>query len=490
MVKKALLLIITAILVSAGFVIYYFITNPKSTSILNHVPADANSVLFLDIKGLATKLAIDEISSSQKSSGKLLNMLPDSLKEIDFANSGLNLFESAVVFAKEEQQGLGLYALLPVVDSKQLLQFIDSLQLSHDLEIDKSRNGTFVYSERYSVLAAFNRSIFIATKTDSTEHIEAKQRIQNILNIKPENSFGNDSLFVNKLSRNHDVFMYSTPYKYIKGNIASILNDNIKSSSFWVSFEDGKIKIKSEIKQKKGGLLNEALSNQENNIQTLKQNDSTGLNLALNVKPEPFLKLINGISKVKFNYDKVPIIKAWNGAVNIIFNKGKIIESEYVSYEYDDDFNKVEVRKIVKNKIIDVQANIGTDKTKKDSLLKKYKFPKDGKDSLLYTGSNFIISSIDNGYLCYNKHLDLPKLTDEKTDTHFLFTLTKPIATNILKELNIINDSSIYNQLDFNQFKIVANKKEFIESELTLQFNDNSRNAFFIVMEQILEFKK
>lgn len=250
-----------------------------------------------------------------------------------------------------------------------------------------------------------------------------------------------------------------------------------------IRFKDGKLEFKAELTAKKGSLLEKLFNVPEKELPLLDISDTCTLNTVFNINPQAFFQIIEQYSSVKVNHKKVPFFTSWDGRANLAVNGVKTIENEYISYDFDDDFNKIEIKKTIKDKIWDIQAVMGVDETALGSVFKQAKIYKSKKDTFLFKGSNFILKKSGNDYLCYNKHINRPKLQGMSKTENISVKLNYGNFIPLLKEFGIKSDSLWISKLDFEKLKLSVNKKEFIDISCSFYFADKERSSFFSIAE-------
>ncbi len=481
MKKKFIFFIIPAV-VLAFIAIYYFFSGTKETELLSKVPKNAKSILVIDIKGLSTRLLVDELSSDEKSAEKLTEMIPDSLQEIDFSNSGINLLNKAVLFTTELNADIWVNLLLPISNYKKFTEFKDSLIATG--EFTKREKGDFIISKRYQLAVNWDKN-FVHVSNCTFYPVNSVSGLIETLKLPQNMSVLNDSVFMSKLSGDYDFFLYATPYENHPKKSAEIINSNISKSFSSIRFYDGELVIDAEIELKKGSLIDSIFTNKENPAKTIQHNDSSSFTTTLNVEVKPFFQFLEQFSAIKFNKNKIPLLKAWNGSANMIVNPSKFIENEFVSYEFDDNFNKVEIKKITKEKVNNIQVNFGVEKAALKKVVAKNRFFKDGKDTLLFKGANFTVKGNGESFRCYNKHLEKPKLTDETNDASLAIWLDYEKFLPFLSDFRVQTDSLWLNKFEIKNIELEANRKESLNVKLKVFFKNEDKNAFFIIAEQL-----
>ncbi len=480
--KKRLLFILIPIIALAAVIVYFLFSGTKETDLLSKVPKYAKSVLVIDIKGLSTKLLVDELTSDEKSAGKLAEMLPDSLPDIDFTNSGINLLDKAALFTIEFNQDIWVNLLLPLSDYQTFINFKDSLVATGDFT--QRTNGDFLVSEKYKLTVNWNNN-FVHISNCTFYPINSINGLIETLNLAPKMSILTDSVFTSKLSGDYDFFLYSTPYENHPKKTAQLISSNFAKSFSYIRFYDGELVINTEIELKKGSLADSVFKDKKNPVKAIQPNDSTGLTASLNINAESFFKFLEQFSSVKFDKDKIPLLMAWSGSASFALNSSQLIENEFISYEFDDNFNKVEVRKVTKEKVTDLQANLGIDKAVIDKVLSDKKIYKEGKDTLLFKGAGFVVKDKAESFLCYNRHLNQPQLADRTNDASVTMWLDYKKFLPILNDYRVQTDSLWLNRFDIENIELEVNKPENLQVNLKVSFKNKDKNAFFNIAEKI-----
>ncbi len=480
--KKKLLFIFIPILVLALTIIFFLFSGTKETDLLSKVPKYAKSVLVIDIKGLSTRLLVDELTSDEKSVDKLAKMLPDSLPDVDFSNSGINLLDKAALFTIEFNSDIWINLLLPLSDYQAFINFKDSLVATGDFT--QRPNGDFLVSEKYKLAVNWNKN-FVHVSNCTFYPIHSVHGLIEVLNLASNMSILTDSVYTNKLSGDYDFFLYSTPYENHPGERAQLIQSNFTKSFSYIKFYDGELVINTEIELKKGSLIDSVFAGMKNPVKTIQYDDSTSFTVSLSVNTEPFFQFLEQFSTVKFNRIKIPLLKAWNGGASIALNQSQLIENAFVSYEFDDDFNKVEVKKVTKEKVHDFQVNLGVDKAELEKVFSQNKIYKEGNDTLLFKGANFILKENGGGFLCYNKHLVKPQLAKDQKDASLNIWLNYDSFLRSLSDFGIKTDTVWLNKFEIDNIELEADKNENLKLNLKVLFKNKDKNAFFNVAEKM-----
>ncbi|NJO88841.1 MAG: hypothetical protein HC831_07685 [Chloroflexia bacterium] len=230
--KKLIFILIPSLLLTL-VIIYFLFSGTKETDLLSKVPKYAKTVLVIDIKGLSAKLLVDELTSDEKSADKLAEMLPDSLPNVDFTNSGINLLDKAALFTIEFNHHIWLNLILPLSNYQIFINFKDSLIATGDFK--KMTTGDFLISDKYKLAVNWDQN-FVHISNCTFYPIHSVHGLIEVLNLAPNMSILTDSVFTSKLSGDYDFFLYSTPYENHPEKSAPLLNSNFAKSFSYINF--------------------------------------------------------------------------------------------------------------------------------------------------------------------------------------------------------------------------------------------------------------
>jgi len=483
--KKLTIILLIATFTMVIVAISFFLSRDKESDLLSKVPANANSIIVIDAQTLSTKLFIDELASDTKSADKLSKMIPDSLADIDLSVSGISLFDKIVLFTTQNtyNYSISVNLILRIENIEKFNEFIDNLAENTVLDVVKKEKERFAWSKRYKMAISWNKNFVVASFL-SENPIPGKKNLNKILALKKEESIMMDSSFMNKQAADFDMLLYSLPYSLHPIKYQQFIQSNIKSVFLLLKFNDGKLEIQTDLFVKKESLLEKLFSIAEKKPALLKILDSSALSATLNVNPYAFFQIIEQYSSVKLNRKKMPHITAWDGRTNFNINGIKYIEKEYISYEFDDDFNKIEVKKTIIDKVWDIEAILGVNKLILDSVLQQTRIHKSKKDTLLFKGSNFVIKKAGNSYLCFNKHFNRPEIWERSKIDNISIDLDYSKFIPLLNEFGINSDSLWLNKLAIKKFELTVNQKENINISCSIYFADKEKNSLFSIVDR------
>lgn len=485
MYKKRKIILLFVVIISTVAAIYFSLLQDKKDNILAKVPNNAKSVLVVDLQALSSKLLFDELTSGSKNAGKLAKMMPDTLAEIDWLASGISLSEKAILFSTEDitGQSIRLHLLLRVSKAKKFNSFIDSLSKNLNLE---SINEKVLWSSNFNSSIAWNDDFVLLSFFSKNKKQEARLS-KDILLLNKEGSIMTDNNFMKKQTAGFDILLYNKPYTRYPKKQNKFIRENIESMVSLIHFNDGELKLESELIPIGGSLLEKLFTVYKKPLPNFSILDSSILEASLDIEAQAFFQITDKLVPIKFNNKKIPLLAAWDGRARLSLNGSKLIENEYISYEYDDDFNKVERKSVTKDKIWDIRTILGVDENSLDSVLSHVRINKSNNDTLLFKGSNLIIKKTDGSYLCYNRYLDLPKIKEntklDNISIEFDYDKLRSIIKNYEKNTtNFLLDNKMIESFDLH-----INRNTFIDISAGIYFKDKKENAFFSISKMFIE---
>ena len=481
MKKKLLIgLIATVLLMAVAIFIFFF--KKADNNILFKIPGQSKSVLIIDVPAIAKKLFIDEFSKKNNSTRQLAKAIPDSLAAINWNQSGLNLFDKMVLFSLEDSGSISLHFIIKINDLKKYNLFIDKLGNDFKFKTETQNKIKFAYWKSLGILIAWNNEYVSGTRT-SENTIKSKNILEKILSTRKEQSIMTNKVFAQKLVKTHDVMFYSNSYKQNPYKQLNVLNSSLENFVLYIDFNQGKTEINIETFAKKGSPINNLFAKKNNDLNLIKNSDTTALNLYLNVNAEVFSQIFNQYSGIQFKEKDIPLIKAWNGELNLVLDGIKTIENEYISYDFDDNFNKIEIKKKKKDKVLNLKAVASYDQNRFDSIFKFNKPDKDGKDTLLYKGSNYLLKRGNNSFLIYNKLLRKPVLEKKNPNCNISLEADCQKLIKIIEEFGIKTDTKWFKNIPISNIDLNLSNKEEIKLKVNFYFIDKNKNSLFSLVE-------
>jgi hypothetical protein len=474
------IIIATITLIIVAIIVLYF--NKDKENVLNKVPGDAKSILVINASALSKKLFIDDLGKEQKSRTSILKFIPDSIADIDFKKSGISFTDKIVFYTLEDSSEISINFILKIEDNSSFKTFIEELGQKLNFSVEKGDNVKTAFIQSLQLLLVWDENYLSGTRIK--EKMDKKIiSLKNTLKIDPKQSILSDHEFSSLLNSNFDLLFYSKPYKNCYFTKLNSTISDIESISSHILFVDGEVDVKIKIKPKIGSLLDKVFNTSPTNLKTIEKEDSCIANILLNVEPSAFNNLIKLYSSTIFNQKIIPFYEAWNGTASINLNGIKSIKNEYITYDYDDDFNKIEVKKIRINKIPDIKVNIGINSPTFDSIIRTNKPIKSGNDSLLYAGSNYLYRKNVDNLLIYSLQDQYPDLKNGQTNSKLDLELDYQRFIKFLTAFDLQPKNFDLNKIKLSNMILKVEKSETIDISTKLLFNDKEKNAFFAILE-------
>lgn len=456
-----------AIIIAAGL-IYFLLLQKSDNNILNKIPDKASTIAIIDLRTLSSKLFLTEVGSDSGLLKQLSKHVPDSLKSARWTSTGLGLPDKVAFFTIGDTLGDKVHFVTSISSASRFNSFMDDLCAHAKMKINNKHELRWLINTREKLLIAWNDSY--VTGTINSKNIDTSlATLTSILDLQKPQSIMSDSAFVQKQSHEYDIFIFSRKHHYCSFKRLNELNPEIESLVSYIHFNKGQLEVETEIKAQQGSALAKILSAPDRELPTLKT-DSTVLNLKTNVDPTAFQALLNKLQILDFKNTLIPGLNSWDGRLNLFFCGSQSIKANYISYEYDDDFNKIEVAKTVNETMMNIQAAFGQ---KSAPLLIK-----EGKDTLLFKGGNFLFRKQHDYYSTFNKYFTpLTIATEIYPERLSLFVDVKKLQS-ILKEAKI-DMHRIFNRFDVENVDISISADGKMKA--IFNFADKNQNVLYSI---------
>jgi hypothetical protein len=467
-------IIIALLLLAAAGLFYFMFFRKHDYNILFKIPKDATSVAIVDCRSLSSKLFLNSIGSDSGLLKHLNKYVPETLKNVSWSSTGLGIPDKIAFFTLEDtlNDKINYHFLLNISNASRFNQFMEELCSKAGLKINKREDLHWLIYTRKKLLVAWNDKQvtgIITTKTVS----ESLKTLVDILNLQEQQSIMTNSVFVQKLAHKHDIFVFSKRYHYCSVKYLNVLNPEIVSMASYIELNKGKANIETELVTQRGSVLEKMLSAKNIALPVLKT-DSAIINLKTNVDPHAFNDLLNKLKIIDFEAAVIPSLTTWNGSLNLVFSGSKNVKSTYISYEYDDDFNKVEVSKDINETMMNIQAVFGQ--------FTAPKILKEGKDTVLFKGGNFLFSKKQGYYLTYNKHFAPLSVTKENFKAKLTIFIDFKRLRAILKETKK-ETTPFFGRLPVEKSEISIYSGGKIKS--TFYFANKNQNVLYSILDSI-----
>jgi hypothetical protein len=434
---------------------------------------------------LSTDFFLDYIGRDKKSRLRFTQSIPVWLKDINWNKTGIGLPDKIALFSMESANGsqVNIQFIMPLSNAAKFHVFMDTISRKLQLTVNKKRGIKWIYSKPTGFLMAWDNQFVTGTKT--TENIDRRLiSLYNTLTINREQSLMMDSCFSNGAKKKYDVFFYTTPYRYCPVKKLDIINSAVNTLVSFVNFKDGELKATTEINAKAGSNLDNIFIGLNGDCPGLANENKATVHIRMNINPDAFRSFYNQFRFVGFKSGNILGLDAWDGRLSLLFNGTKTIENTFISYEYDNDFNKIETKKIGHEKVLDIQAAAGVNHNILNRLWKRNPPVKEGLDTLLFKGGRFVLKRNGTFYIIYNKEFQRPIPQSITARNNIEITGDYKRLSPILKEMGMESKTDKLDSLTLDRFNISAYKQGNIFVKTNISFADKDINAFFTLLEK------
>ncbi len=443
------------------------------------IPRQAVSVLVIDVPALSAKLLFDEIGSDVKISSRLAKLAPDSLSGIDWNANGLNLFGKLALFTLEDTTSNQVYTsfILSISSTTRFNSFMKNISQKLHFSVNKQNGISVAFCKSLGILAAWNGDFVTGMKTSEKNDKNTAALIQ-VLSTPQQQSIGTDTCFSRKLAGSYDILFYSRAYKHCSVKQLENVNAGMKNITATIIFNKGELEINAEMQTEQGSLPDKIFMKPGGDMGYLADEDNAILNIGLHVNALAFKQFYRTFKTLDIKTN-TPWLAAWDGNVNFVFNGGKNIENEYVTYSYDDNFNKIEKKEIKTDKVLNVQAIVGMNITLTDSLFKVKPLVTKGSDTLVTKGSNLVMTKTGNQFLIYSRYFSKPRKMQKKANVNIHIEANIPQMLQTLKDFGFDTEKPWLKNLDCKSITVNMTKKHNINLNCKLYFSDKNKNSIY-----------
>ena len=347
--------------------------------------------------------------------------------------------------------------------------------------VDKQNGVSVAFCKSLGILAAWNGEFVTGMKTSEKNDKNTTVLIQ-VLSTPQQQSILTDTCFSRKLAGSYDVLFYSRGYEHCPVKPMESVNTGMKNTTATITFNKGELEIKAEMQTKPGSLPDKIFMNTGKEMVYLADEDNAILSIGLYVNAKAFKQFCSTFKTLDIKTN-TPWLAAWDGNLSLVFNGDKNIENEYVTYSYDDNFNKIEKKEIKTDKVLNVQAIVGMNKTLTDSLFKVNPPIKKGSDTLFTKGSNFVMTKTGNQFLIYSRYFSKPRKMQKKANVNISIEANIPQMIQTLKDFGFDTEKPWLKNFDCKEITINMNKKQNINLNCKLYFSDKNKNSIYSLIE-------
>lgn len=383
-----------------------FFATTFAQNLQNHIPKDATFVITLNPSLLNSKVKfakLKEFDFFQMGMSELTKQAGPMASEIkkfinDPAEFGMDMMSSSYLFGKIDGKNFRMGYLLNISDKSKLDELIQTY-IAPMVPIEKSNNVQFVAQEGMSLAWTDKQILISGVELEYSEeeewkaHKERKQMEatawrNNVLSESGTNSIAMNSRFKLSGASTDDVNLFMDYAAFMKlsqelqgggGDPMTAMMTEMMSGfyedaymSTGLNFDKGEIKINSKYFASDAAMdtyreMSDAPYNKKflkyiprenlgmfsyninlgNIIEMVKKSD----NEMLSQYPVYESMAVDALKGMGVDMTADEIYKLWNGDITFVVTGMKDFENEVTSYEFDDDFNKKEVKEMKKERL-------------------------------------------------------------------------------------------------------------------------------------------
>ncbi len=325
---------------------YFIYSNYQKTAVLkNVVHIDAESVLKVDLFDIKKTLVFDAFLSPKYYWDNVEFKKNEKEKDtIDEQNKGINLEPYALVFYTIKNAKNTLFTTLPITNINDFEAYALKYTSDKNISINKG-DYSYAIDKKSKMVYAWNSSYLAIAISPKIVYEDYKQIFDDVL-LENKLISDTDHSFIKKLADSENHITYEN-----------------KDSEIVVNFLDGKAIIE-------GSLFTDSSNNFNSEVKyNALPNASLQLYFDANFGNKTHKKaILNALEDVSFfaknNIDVVTLFNKANGVFDFGIKGTTLQKDTIITYEYDDNFDKVAIKSIQEKQAPIITMNLGV----KDSL--------------------------------------------------------------------------------------------------------------------------
>ncbi len=434
MLKKLIYILLG---VTAILLVTYFARYKQASNFTNRIPATATAVININTRQLEHHLLVDLLTHPSSYIDFTPSIEEDSVEEESFSlTKGISIPKNVLLFTDGNTLGSAWYSsIFELDDETELSRFLVSEKFNKE-----QHDSINLYKKGILIFGIKNNKLIICFNANGKKET-----------IKKLNTYFNETIFL------------QTTSSLLKSldNKSDISYTTLKKDFLIANFQKGKLKI--------GGDFNPGFDLFKTNSQPVFfKNSIASISGTFNKKSSHFKKLLKTSDLRKFeeftHLSADSIISKWNGDFSITLKSIEPKTDSIITYNYDDDFNKVEV--ISTQEIIIPDMNISLGKVPENSLFNYFQ----QKKAIKIVGIDSIFAAIPlYGFLASDKDKTLEIYTISTSEYQ------KRQSTKLSGKFNL--EAYLQNPLDIPLLPVDSTYENFIR-DILLELSD--KNEFHL----------
>ncbi len=470
---KIIGIVILSVLLLGGII--YFISKTQNdsanASVFKSIPEEADAIVVINLEAFMT-LALTNISD--------LIELSEGLKgEKDMENfqneaqlSGINLSRKVAIYLKDDRFNV----LVPVKSKTNFKNYLDEMVAASKLT---SLSDTEYYSSDLQAYINYNSELCFISQMGRSEVEEGLSAFNEITAPKTEEFSLNEYYLKLQDTDEHLAFC-------MKEDEMAFRSPVFEKSPFQfteLTFEDGLIRVVSQSSSNNPDVKNPLKKGGRKAL------ESEYLSFHVNLNPDAELdywlteKALNEwnkeLSGPNAKASSKEFIEKWNGLFNFCITGSKTSLEEVITYDYDDNFNLVEKKKLMEQASLDYEGYIGFDEP-----LSSNDFLKDQIEN-----DNLYFSQGQDNSLSFSSSENFT--TNTENSDHALHLVAYPgglIDLGSEVGLPFIQIADRFKDI-IRKIELTANPADnSIESELLIYTGDKDKNSLIFLASEMRRY--
>jgi hypothetical protein len=428
-------------LINISLIVLCFSCSREKEDLSSHIPSDATAIGIADGAGISREIISDYILN--------LDFLKSDSSGGKFRNTGININADIYFYSPRNDCGV---LIIPLNDAAKFKDYLKDSLFRANPEITEADGYEFAEFNEHNLAAGWQKDFAILSYSVSQSSSPTAE-LERAMKLKKENSILSDTTFTSfkKKSATFKIWWKTEMIGNNNDPLSALITRNFSRIESFINFENEKIILDQEYfltEETRQKLSTAPFKFIPDNIPSL--SDSTIGYMTLNYEgsyldsflDKSLIKKTNDLLQ-SINFSHKDIQKLLSGTVTINYSGLMKRSSEVITYKYDDNFNRVEVKTMSNETFPEfnliLQNNRGSDSVI-NALIQKKILVKEEKRymSQLFLGNRFYVNRNENYFLISSN----PILSDSNLNS--LTRTSKDPVEIFLNIEKLMMDSAMY----------------------------------------------
>jgi hypothetical protein len=424
-----------------SLVVLFFSCNREKEDLSSHIPLDATAIGIADGAGISREIISDYILN--------LDFLKNDSSEGKFRNTGININADICFYSPKSDCGV---LIIPLNDAARFKDYLKDSLFRTNPKITEADEYEFAEFNEQNLAAGWQKDFAILVYSVS-QNLSPVSELERAMKLKKENSILSDTAFTTFRKKSGALKLWWKSEMTGNNNdlFSTLINRNLSRIESFINFENEKIILEQEYfltEETRQKFHSAPLKFIPDNIPSL--SDNTIAYMTLNYEgsylgaflDESIIRKTNDLLKT-VNFSYMDIQNLLSGTVAVNYSGLMKKSNEVITYEYDDNFNRIEVKSMSNESFpefnIILQNNLGSDSVI-NMLIQKKMLVREGKSymSQQIFGNRFYVNKNGRYFLISSN----PVLPDSNL-TSFTKSSKDPVEIFLNLE-KLMLDSSVY----------------------------------------------